>query len=98
MRTSAESSPRAVLEHDRAQHRALRERQPLPRAFEHHLLLGQQPLERLMQIVERRAAPPARAHLVPGFVRQPLHVVRQVARQLDDRRAEPLFGPHARLA
>ena len=32
--------------------------------------------------------PPAVAHVVPGFVREPLHVVGQVAGEVDDRRAE----------
>ena len=49
-----------LLEHDSAQRRALRERQPLPQRFEHRLLFGEQPRQRLVQVVERRPAPARR--------------------------------------
>ena len=45
-----------------------------------------------MEIVERGAALAGRAQLVPGFVREALDVVRQVAGELDDRRAQPGSG------
>src|SRR5438445_484143 len=45
----------AVLDDDGAQDGALRERQPLPQGLEYHLLFREQPFERTMQIVERRA-------------------------------------------
>src|SRR4051794_4441616 len=45
----------ALLEHDGAQHGALRQRQPLPCCFEHRLLLGEETFERLMEVVECRA-------------------------------------------
>ena len=45
----------AALQHDGAQHRALRQRQPLPDRLEHRLLLGEQPRERRVQM--RRASP-----------------------------------------
>src|SRR5688572_13016136 len=51
-----------------------------------------------MQIVERRAASARPLHFVPGLVRKPLDVVRQVARQLDDRRAEALAWAETRAA
>ncbi len=87
----------AVLQDDRAQHRALREREALPQRFEHGLLLGEQAHQRLMEIVERRAAASSRPHVVPGFVRQPLDVVGEIAGQLDDRGAEPGLGADARI-
>ena len=43
--------------------------------------------------VARRAA--RRAHIVPGLVREALHVVRKVAGQLDDGGAEAGFGADA---
>ena len=42
----------AVFEDDRPQRRALREGEMLPHRFEEHLMFGEQPLERLMQVVE----------------------------------------------
>ena len=82
----------AVLDHHGAQHRALREGQPLPDRLEHRLLLGEQAPQRLMQVVERRATSAARAHFVPRLVREALDVVRQVAGEIDDRGAEPRLG------
>ena len=41
-----------ILENDRAQHGALRERQSLPHRFEHRLLFREQPQQRRVQIVE----------------------------------------------
>ena len=49
-------------------------------------------LQRLMQVVERRAAAARAADLVPGFVREPLHVVGQVAGQLHDGGAQAGLG------
>ena len=49
-----------------------------------------------MQIVEPRGPAPGHPHVVPGLVREPLHVVRHVGRQLDDGRAEAGLGPDAR--
>src|SRR5262249_1988920 len=72
----------------RAQPRALSERRPLPYRLEHRLLLEQQALERGVEIVERRLAPPARLDLVPRLVRQALDVVGEIAGELDDRGAE----------
>jgi hypothetical protein len=76
------------LEHDRTERSALRQREALPDGFEQHLLLGQQPLQRLMQIVEGHAPPGAAADFVPGFVRETLHVVGQIAGEIDDRHAQ----------
>ncbi len=81
----------AVGQHDRAQDRPLSQRQPLPDRLEHHFLLGQQAAQRRVQIVERGAPAPGRAHLVPGFVRQALDVVGEVAGQVDDGRAQAVF-------
>ena len=78
----------ALLEHGGAQRAALRQRQPLPHALEERLVLAEQPLQRAVQIVEVRRPSAARAHVVPDFVRQPLDVVGEVARELDDRGAE----------
>ena len=88
----------AVLEHDGAQHRALRQRQPLPDGLEHRVLLGEQPRQRRVQVVERRPSSARRAHVVPGFVREPLHVVGQVAGEIDDRGAEARLRADAALA
>ena len=41
-----------------------------------------------MQIVEVRRPPPFRPRIVPDLVREALDIVRQVARELDDRLAE----------
>src|ERR1700680_2399882 len=48
-----------------------------------------------MQIVERRAASAGGAELIPGFVRETLDVVRQVAGELDDRRPKAGLGRDA---
>src|SRR5262245_30926479 len=85
----------ALFEDDGAEHRALPEREPLPHGLEHRLLLEQQTLQGGVEILERRLAPAARADLVPGLVRQPLHVVGQVAGELDDGGAEAVLGPEA---
>ena len=87
----------AALQHDRAKHGALRQREPLPERFEDRLLLGEQAQQRLMQVVERRAAAARGAHIVPGLVSEPLHVVGKVARQLHDRDAQSGLGADARL-
>src|SRR5205814_522687 len=63
--------PTVVFEHDRPQNGALCEGEPLPDGLEHHLLFGEQALERLVQVVECRAAPAAAADLVPGLMREP---------------------------
>ena len=42
-----------------------------------------------------RSVAKAAADFVPRFVREPLHVVRQVLGELDDRRAKPCFRLHA---
>src|SRR5262245_30772183 len=60
----------AVLEHDRTERAALRQRETLPHGFEQHLLLRQQPFQRLMQIVESHAPSGAAADFVPRFVRE----------------------------
>src|SRR5262245_53176643 len=85
----------SLLEHDRAQGLALRERQPLPHGLEHRLLFAQETLEGGVEIVERRLAAAALADFVPRFMREALDVVRQVAGELDDRRAEPGLGRQA---
>ena len=54
-------------------------------------MLRQQAFERLMQIIERRPPPCMAAHFVPRFVRQALHVVGQIARELHDRVAQTRF-------
>ena len=64
-------------------------------AFEERLVLAEQPLQRRVQIVEARRLPPLAAHVVPDLVREPLHVVGQVAGELDDRRAEARRRPDA---
>jgi len=85
------------LQHDRAQRRALLQRQWLPARFEDRLLLGQQPRQRSVKILERRLPRPLRAHIVPRFMREALDVVRQVAGELDDRVRDAVFRFHARL-
>ena len=86
----------AFLEHDRPQHAPLRQRQSLPRRFEQRVLLGQQPAQRLVKIVERCPPPAAHPHLVPRFVCQPLHVIWQVPGELDDRGAQTRLRLDAR--
>jgi len=58
-------------------------------------VLGEETRQRLVKIVDGRAPSLVAADLVPGFVCQPLHVVRQVAGEIDDGRAEPFRRPHA---
>ena len=55
------------------------------------VLLREQPRQRGVQVVERRALAGGGPHVVPGFVRQALDVVGQVAGQVDDRGAEPFL-------
>ena len=85
VRTSADSSSRPSSSTTARSDGALRERQPLPQRLEHRLLLGQQTAQRLVQVVERRAALAGGAHFIPRLVRKPLHVVGQVAGEVDDR-------------
>ena len=86
-----------ALQYDRAQRGALGQREPLPHRLKQHVLLVEQAREGRMEIVQRRATRPGRAHVVPGFVRQPLHVVGEVSRQVHDGRAQPGLWPDARL-
>ena len=85
----------AVLEDHRAQHRALRQRQALPRFLEDGVLLVEQPRQRQVQVLEPRRLPARRPHVVPRLVRQPLHVVGHVVGELDDGRAEAVLRLHA---
>jgi len=85
------------LQHDRAQRRALLQRQPLPERFEDRLLFGQQPRQRPVKILERRLPRSLRAHIVPRFMREALDVVGQVASELDDRVRHASFRFHPRL-
>ena len=87
----------SALQHDRAQHAALRQRQPLPDRLEHRLLLGEQPRQRRVQVVEGRPSSTGGADVVPRLVREPLHVVGQVAGEIDDRRAEAGLGANPAL-
>ena len=50
-----------VFEHGGAKRGPLRERQPLPGAFEERFVLAQQPLQRAVQVLEVRRPP------VPAF-------------------------------
>ena len=53
-------------------------------------------LERLMEVVERRAAAGRAPHFVPRLVREPLHVVHgRLPGELDDGRAEPRLRSNA---
>ena len=88
----------AFFDHERAQHRALRQRQPLPRFLEHRVLLAEQPRQGDVQIVEAGRLLARLLHVVPGFVREPLHVVRHVGGEIDDRFAEPVVGADAAAA
>ena len=76
----------------RAERRALRERQALPRPLEKRLVLAEQPLQRHVQVFEPHRLAPRRAHIVPYLVREALDVVREVAGELDDRGA-PSWWP-----
>ena len=86
----------AFLEHHRPQHAPLRQRQSLPRRFEQRVLLGQQPAQRLVKILERRPPPAAHPHLVPRFVRQTLDVIWQVPGEVDDGGAQTRLRLDAR--
>ena len=81
----------SALEHDGAERATLRQREPLPDGLEERVLLGEQPRQRGVQMIEAALRPPAAAHVVPGLVREPLNVVGQVAGELHDRRAEARF-------
>ena len=78
----------AVLQHRGAQRGALRQGQPLPGRLEQRLVLAEQPRQRRVQILEADRPPSVRPRIVPELVREPLHVVGQVAGELDDRLAE----------
>ena len=82
-----ESRASPALQDDGAKDGALGQRQPLPDGLEDRLLLGQEPRERDVQRIERRASSTRRPHVVPRFMREPLDVVRKVAGEVDDRRA-----------
>ena len=78
----------SVLDDRRAQSRALAEREPLPQRFEERVLLAEQPLQRLVKIVQTDPAPSARPDIVPCLVREALHVVGKISGELDDGLAE----------
>src|SRR5262249_23583130 len=65
--------------------------------LEDRLLLGQQPRQRPVEILERRLPPALGSYIVPRFMREALDVVRQVAGELDDRVRDAGFRLHARL-
>ena len=63
-------------------------------ALEEHLVLGEQPAQRAHADRPRHPrASPAAPHIVPALVRQPLHVVRHVACEIDDRHAQSRLRP-----
>ena len=74
----------AAFEDDGAQDAALGEGQALPDGVEDRVLLAEQPPQRRVQVLDADAPPPRRGHVVPGLVREPLHVVGQVAGEFDD--------------
>ena len=86
-----------LLDDDGAQHRALAERQALPQRLVQRLLLREQSPQRGVQVLARHPAPSAGPHVVPRLVREALHVVGQVAAELDDGLAEPGFRREAVL-
>ena len=49
----------------------------------------------VVQLVEAHPPVPVRPHIVPGLVREALHVVGQVAGELDDGRADTRLRPEA---
>ena len=63
------------LQHDRAQRRTLLQRQPLPERLKDRLLLGQQPRQRPVEILERHLSRALRPYLIPRFMRKPLDVI-----------------------
>src|SRR6185503_1017497 len=71
----------SALQHHGAKDGALSQCQPLPDRLENRLLLGKQSRKRRMQRVECCPSCSHRTSIVPGLVREPLHVVRQVARE-----------------
>src|SRR5689334_6134972 len=75
----------STLQDDSAQYASLREREPLPDRFEHGVLLGQEARQRLVQVFQAYGPAPGRTDVVPRLVSEPLHVVREVAGELDDR-------------
>ena len=88
----------SILQHDGAQDRALCERQPLPDRLEERFLLGEHTCERGVKVVERGPPASSVADVVPGLVREPLHVVRKVAGEIDNGRAKAGLGLDAALA
>ena len=78
-----------VFEDGGAQGGPLRQRQALPGPLEKRFVFAQQPLQRLVQILEAGALAAAGLDVVPHFVRETLDVVGQVAGEVDDRAAEP---------
>ena len=58
-------------------------------------MLAEQALQRRVQVLEVRRPLRPRLHVVPDLVREALHVVGQVAGEIDDRRAEPGRGLEA---
>ncbi len=74
----------SFFDHQRAQHRALRQRQPLPRFLEHHVLLAEHSRQGGVEIVEAGGLLAGLLHVVPGLVREPLHVVGNIGGEIDD--------------
>ena len=58
-------------------------------------MLTEETRERAVQIVEPDRPPPCGAYVVPRFVRETLHVVRNVAAEFDDGLAEIGFHGEA---
>src|SRR5262249_16420912 len=85
----------SFFEYHGSQSATLPQRPSLPHAPPHRLedrrLLRGEPAQSVMEIVERDALPAGRADLVPRLVCEALHVVRKIAREIDD------GGPEARL-
>ena len=58
-------------------------------------MLAEQANQRGVQIIETRRLLAGFAHVVPGFMRQPLHVVWDVGGEIDDRFAETVLRQDA---
>src|SRR3954454_22782099 len=85
------------FEHGGTKGAALWHGETLPHGLEHRVVLVEQAPQRRVELIEINAAGTRGARVVPRFMREPLNVVGQVARELDDGCADPRFGPKARL-
>src|SRR5678815_5524430 len=88
----------SVLQHHRSERAALGEGESLPDGLEDRFLLGKQPRQCRMQVVECCSSSTGVANVVPRFVREPLHVVGKVTGEIDNGGAQARFRANATLA